>query len=394
MFFLLIGIIIIIGFLGRVARQRTSVPESLFLIMFGIVMGPVLGIVPGKELLEFLPVVSVAAMIAILIESGIGFDISTIKGSVQKAVVFTFLVGLLTTVMIAAYLHYIFGWQIMHALLLGLISSGTTTITTMALLKPLDIKDNIKQLIFFETIINDFTLIVGTFMIVEVINVSSFSLQQGAVMVFSEFSVAVLIGIVASFIWKQVLSSIKHTKLGYASTLGVCFILYFLADFVNANPIISIFTFSLLLGNYHRIFRAVSIRDESDIRSNLRSIRAVQTDMTFFLATTFFVLLGLTFDVSILLEASPLILGGIVVIILLARFCSATILSYIDRSLSGYRALISIMIPRGYVAAVLAFVPAQEGIEIPMITDIIVVLIVITTLIAIVGTAIYARRKS
>ena len=49
------------------------------------------------------------------------------------------------------------------------------------------------------------------------------------------------------------------------------------------------------------------------------------------------------------------------------------------------------MIPRGYVAAVLAFVPAQLGINIPFLTDIVVILIVVTTIIAIIGTALYAR---
>ena len=52
------------------------------------------------------------------------------------------------------------------------------------------------------------------------------------------------------------------------------------------------------------------------------------------------------------------------------------------------------MIPRGYVAAVLAFVPAQEGVEVPLLSDIIVMLIIVTTLISIVGVALYSRLMS
>ena len=63
-----------------------------------------------------------------------------------------------------------------------------------------------------------------------------------------------------------------------------------------------------------------------------------------------------------------------------------------DSYFSQYRGLITVMIPRGYVAAVLAFVPAQEGIEIPLLSDIIVVMVVVTTIIAIIGSAFYARH--
>jgi hypothetical protein len=84
-------------------------------------------------------------------------------------------------------------------------------------------------------------------------------------------------------------------------------------------------------------------------------------------------------------------MGGILAIILVTRFISSELLALVDSYFAEYKNLITIMIPRGYVAAVLSFVPAQQGIEIPYLTDIIVVLVVITNLIAIAGIAVYAR---
>lgn len=393
-FFLYIGTIILIGFAGRIARQKTSIPESLFLILFGLLIGPVLGIIQPSEIFAFFPIVSVAAMIAILIESGVEFDISNLKGSFHKAIIFTFLVAISTTLLIAGFLYFLQGWDFWHAALLGLISSGTTTITTMALLKSLQVKEKIRQILLLETIVNDFTLILGTFMIVEIISLSNLSVQKAAIMVLSEFSVGILIGVIVSYSWKFILAKIHHKKeLSYASTLGVCFLLYFFSNFVGANAIISIFTFSLLFGNYHRIYKFVSVPDKNvgSIKSVLHAIRTVQTDMTFFLASSFFVLLGITFDLKIFLQLSPIIIVGILGMVLAARFFSSTIMAFFDKTFSQYRTLIAIMIPRGYVAAVLAYVPAQEGVVIPMISDIVVILIVATTIISIIGTAIYSR---
>ncbi|HID73135.1 TPA: hypothetical protein EYP38_04285, partial [Candidatus Micrarchaeota archaeon] len=164
-FFLIIGAVILIGFIGNLVRQRTNIPDSLFLIVFGLLLGPVTGLVPGQALLEFVPIVSVAAMVTILVESGIGFDIFRIMGSFGRAALLTFLIAIITTALITGFLTFFYGWEPAHAALLGLISSGTTTITAMSLLNSLNIPNKIRRLVFLETVINDFTLILGTFII-------------------------------------------------------------------------------------------------------------------------------------------------------------------------------------------------------------------------------------
>jgi NhaP-type Na+/H+ or K+/H+ antiporter len=174
-FFLIIGIIILIGFIGRLIHKWTKVPEALFLILFGLSIGPLTGLVNGAALLEFVPIVSVAAMITILVESGVSFDISRILGTLGKAVAFTLLVAILTTMLITSALYFFFSWNILHAALLGIIASGTTTITSMALLKGIEINEKVRSLIMLETIINDFTLILGTFIIVDLTSQSGYS---------------------------------------------------------------------------------------------------------------------------------------------------------------------------------------------------------------------------
>ncbi len=394
-FFLIIGLIILIGFLGKVMRRKTMVPESLFLIIFGILLGPVTGIASSEELLEFVPLVSVAAMVAILVESGIEFDISRLRGALIKAAFFTIIIAALTTAFITFFLVHFFGWDVKEAALLGLISSGTTTITAMALLKSINVSDEIRRLILLETIINDFTLIIGTFIIVEIITISAMTIEQAGRILVSELSVGIILGIAISLIWRYVLTEIyKKQELSYISTLGICFVLYYLSEFIGGNPIISIFTFSLFLGSYQKIFKFIPPTDiqagKTHFDSVLRAIRYAQTDITFFLAASFFVLLGVTFDTAILQKVPITMIAGIIGLILLSRFLSSHILSSMDKRYSRYRWIITVMIPRGYVAAVLAFVPAQVGVDIPLMTDIVVILIITTTVIAILGTVIYA----
>jgi len=394
---LIIGSIILTGFVGMLINQRTKIPESLFLILFGLAIGPVFGIVESEPLVEILPIVSVAAMVVILVESGISFDIFKILGTFGTAVIFTVVVAVLTTILITGFLVYFFGWDPWYAALLGIISSGTTTITAMSLLKGLDVVDEIRRLIMLETIINDFTIILGTFILIDVIRFSVFDVSVAAKSLLSDFSVGVFLGLVFCFAWRYVLENINiKRELNYASTIGLCFILYYIADTLGGNPIIAIFTFALLLGNYYKVYDFIR-RDESvkkkDFDEVLHSIKSVQTDITFFMKSFFFVLLGITFDISILGHIPPLLIVGIVIMILLSRFIASTILAGMDRIFAKFRALITFMIPRGYVAAVLAFVPEQYGIEIPMFTDLVVILIIVTTFVSIFGVAAFGKKK-
>jgi cell volume regulation protein A len=201
-FFLIIGMVILIGFTGRLVRRRHKVPESLFLILFGLLLGPITGLAPGDVLLEFVPIISVAAMVAILVESGIEFDISRLTSTLSVSLLFTLLIAALTTLLITVFLMFVFGWDPAVAALVGLISSGTTTITAMALLNSVDVSNKLRRVVLLETIMNDFTLILGTFLIVEYIKVSTMSLETAGKLIFSELSVGIMLGLVFGFAWR------------------------------------------------------------------------------------------------------------------------------------------------------------------------------------------------
>lgn len=396
MLFLLTGAAILTGLIGILINQRTKIPESLFLIIFGLLIGPGLGLVDGSVVNEYLPIVSMAAMIVILLDSGISFDISKILGMLKTSVVFTLSVAALTTLLITLFLVYFFGWEPGQAALLGLIASGTTTITAMALLKGLGVDTKVKRLILLETIINDLTLILGAFIIIDLIRFSTLELSSAVSSIFSDIGIGIILGAGFSMLWRKTLPKADITReLNYASTLGICLVLYFVAEALGGNSIIAIFTFSLMLGNYKKFSKIIggtnNKSDAKKLEDILQSIESSQINFTFFMKSFFFVLLGATFNTLLLSTISVYLILGIIVMILLARFISVSFLSRSDRTFSPYKFLITVLIPRGYVAAVLAFVPTQYGIEIPMFTDIVVILVILTSFVAMIGVFAYAK---
>jgi len=394
--FLLLGGAILTGMMGILINKRTQIPDSLLLIVLGFILGPLFGILGSETVNEYLPAVSLIAMVVILLDSGISFDISKILGMLRRSVIFTLSVAALTTILIAGFLVYFFGWELGHAALLGLVASGTTTITAMSLLKGLKVDDEVRRLILLETIINDLTLILGAFIIIDIITFSTLDIPVAVWSVISDIGLGIIAGVVFCYVWRNILKKVDITReLNYISTLGICFLLYFTAETMGGNAIIAIFTFSLLFGNYKKFCRLVGAktlkREEHSLNEIIDSIESTQINFTFFMKSLFFVLLGATFNFSILNEISVFLILGTIAMILIARFISSEILSYIDKTFEKYKFLITVMVPRGYVAAVLAFIPTQYGIEIPMFTDIVVVLVVATSVIAMIGVAVYSR---
>ncbi len=56
--FLLAGIIIVLGFIGSYLFERTSIPDNLILITFGLILGPALKIIDPSGFSNIAPVLS------------------------------------------------------------------------------------------------------------------------------------------------------------------------------------------------------------------------------------------------------------------------------------------------------------------------------------------------
>lgn len=391
------GLIILIGLAGRVLQQRTKLPDSIFLILFGVLLGPLLGLVPAGAVMPFLPFVSVIALIIIILESGLTFETNQMNKTVHSAVLLITLVGVFTTLFVGGLLHYVFGWRILHALLLGLISSGTTTLTARVLLESTNANPHLRRLITLETIFNDLTLIVGTIIILQFLQHTGLGLDAPLRTMAAQISIAVVMGTLVGWAWKSLLERVPRSMgLAYISTLGICGVLYYGAEAVGGSAVISIFAFALVLGNHEKLHRHFTPGVRNLFGPTLAKIKRVQGDISFFVRSFFFFLLGVSFSFEMLAGTVPVIVAIIIAAILICRYAAASIISAFDRDIRRYKMLVMVMIPRGFTATVLAFVPGQYGIYIPQLPEVVLLLVFATTAVSIGGTYLYnvqtARR--
>ncbi|MCM2326173.1 MAG: cation:proton antiporter [Candidatus Woesearchaeota archaeon] len=397
-----LGAIILIGYIANIFSEKSKIPESLFMIIIGLLVGPVFGIVDPTNLKSVAGIFSVIAMIIVLIDSGLEFDISLIVKKMLHATIFTVIVNLLSTVGIGLAVHYLFGWNILHAMLLGVVSSGTTTVMVQTLLEGLKVNKDVKHLLILESIINDTTLIIISVSIISLIKQHSQTLFDSALVTAKNFvvqlAIASVFAVISFIIWLELSKRIPaHKKKEYVFVLGLLFLQYGIVEFFGGSGVISVLFFSLLLGNLHPISKFLNLKEKyytkMHIRS-LKSIKVIQLDLSFFIKTFFFIFLGIITDLKAISLKVVLITLCLITIILLTRYIAARVMTRIDKKYKKDAFIISTMMPRGFVATLLAFLPFNEGIIIPQFPEIILFSIFFTSIVSIVGVMVFNIRNA
>ena len=113
------SVVIIMGVLGEAFFKRTGIPDILFLMVLGIIIGPILGIIQPEAVLQIVPYFAAVALIVIMFDGGLNLHIGKVLKTAHFAVILV-IVGFAVSVSIVAGLaHYGLGWEWIDSILLG-----------------------------------------------------------------------------------------------------------------------------------------------------------------------------------------------------------------------------------------------------------------------------------
>jgi NhaP-type Na+/H+ or K+/H+ antiporter len=403
---LLLGLIILVGFIGRGIFRYTKVPEALFMIIIGLAVGPLFGIIDQSVFITYTPIVISLTLIIVLLDSGLSINIFDMARRLGKAIVFTILVLVFSTLIIGGFM-YLIGWEPLHAFLIGVVSSGSTTIVVTSLLVRLSVPEEIKQILIMESIINDVTLVTSAIVLIQIIKLGALDTIGILSVILEPIIISILVGIFFTILWVNVIEWFyKGEELIYCFTLGILFLLYSFVELINGNGAIAILVLSLSLGNLPIIFDKIgesrffkqypkTLKKMSKrTKDVVKEIKRTQVDFAFFIKIFFFVYLGIIFDLT---KLTPSLLGLSIVILFLmfiSRYISSRILALADSNFKKYSTIISSMVARGFTATFVALLPTTMGVEIPQLKELILIMVLVSTITTIVASIIFERRTN
>jgi|SRR3989338_2809589 len=390
---LILGGIILIGFIGNLFYNRTRIPESIFLILIGILLGPIFNVVQSEFFLDNATFLISLALVIVLLDSGLKLNISKIIKNAPTAFSFTILVITSTVAIVSAITVLVFDWPLINGIFLGIIGSGTTTITITHLVEKLNIGKNTKTMLVLESVVNDLTLITAASILI------SFTIPENKPslfkVLFDELVISIIFGIVFAIIWAYIfLNHIHGNKLAYVFTLGIAFVIFDGLELFGFNGAIAVLVFSLALGNYSALASKLKAYSKilSPVKADILIVRNINTEITFMMRTLFFVFLGIIFDIEVIKWVVVTFVFVITLSEVASRYVAARVLAIFEPKFRNSVPAITTVVASGFTSTLVAFLSIEAGINIPNLAEIVLLLVIFTTLWSIIGSAILERR--
>jgi cell volume regulation protein A len=395
--FLVAGIIIILGFLGEEFFNRTSIPDSIFLLLFGVLLGPIFQLFAHEELLAITPYFAALALIIILFDGGLNMDIREAVRNSPRALVLAITGFSLNVLVTAAICKYLLGWRLLNGLLLGSIVGGGSSIIVIALIRKLKVTEKIETVLSLESILTDVLCTVGAFTAINIllqeVNAEGIStgINLGAALssVGIAFGVGILVGLGFGVAWLVLLERIKGKPNAYMLTLAMLFLTFVVATNLGGNGALSALFFGLIIGNSRHIGRLIKFRTTISIDEN---VRGFHSQISFLIRSFFFVFTGLLFSFS---SYTSFIIGIVLSFTFLGIRFIVIKMATVKSELKTYETLMTVMFPRGLAAAVLASIPLTSGVPDSNVFPEIAFIVILTTIITCtIGVAVLKKRSS
>jgi potassium/hydrogen antiporter len=347
------GVVIFLGVAGEAFFKKTGIPDVAFLMILGVIIGPVLGIIQPEAVIQVVPYFAALALIIIMFDGGLNLDIKHVVKTAHFSFTLAIFGFILSVLIISVAAHYALGWLWLESILLGSIVGGSSSAIVFGLVRNIKISEKIKSMLSFESALTDILATIVAFILFEAVLIGHFDLQT----LEETLGRAVIVGLVLGFgvgiPWMYVSTKLGNAQHGYMLTLGILFVLFFLANSFGESGALTALVFGLMLGNKNHLAKILRFKIPK-----IEIDDPTHNQLTFLVRSFFFVFVGLMASFG---EIEYMIFGIIITIIVyfgrtfIGKIILTNKFSRLDKVVTNS------MIPRGLAAAVLATYPVTMG---------------------------------
>lgn len=370
-FLVAVALMIVGAFFGSLVFRRFRVPDIVFLIGLGMVLGPVTHFVSVDVFRAIAPLAGTVALIIILFDGGLEIRLQEIVHGVASGGLLGLIVFLATTLLCAAAAHFVGGFAWPYALLLGMALGGAGAVIVIPLIQELGVTERSQTIVSIEAATSDVLVVVGVVGLSTVLSLQESDPAKLTRNLVQTFAVGILAGAIVGALWGRGLKRFTERSYEYVLTMAVLFLLYAITEQLGGSGALAVLSFGLVLGNTRKVEK---IRGEVGRRSarNWRyapvfhaDLRNLHQEMVFFIRAFFFVALGVIINPELVFTPRFLGLGLLLSLgVILGRFWGVYLLFGRARLSEWDRMAVTLMFPLGLAAAALSIVPFQRfGLE-------------------------------
>ena len=349
------SVVIILGVLGEAFFKKTGIPDIAFLMVLGVVIGPILGIIQPAAVIEIVPYFAAIALIIIMFDGGYNLHIGNVLKTAHFAIILVVLGFAVSVGIVAGLAHYGLGWELLDSVLLATIVGGSSSIIVFGLVRKIRISDEAKSMLSFESALTDILCTIIAFVLFEAVMSGTFDMEILGQTIGKAVLVGLILGFGVGIPWMFFISKLKSAQHSYMLTLGVLFLLFFLATTFGESGALTALVFGLMLGNKQYFLRKLKIKMPENTIDN-----SLHRQVTFIVRAFFFVFVGLLASFG---QIEYVIFGIIAAVAIYIGRIAITHTALVKGFSKLDKRVTSVMIPRGLAAAVLATIPLTMGLQ-------------------------------
>jgi cell volume regulation protein A len=387
--------ILLLGALGEFIFGRTRVPDVVWLVAAGIVAGPLSGLIPAGLLKAGIPFFGAIALTVILSSGAFRLQLTEVAAAAPRGILlglsgFVFsLIAICGFFWVSTALGYVRSAPPLAWVMVGAIVGGTSSVIIMPTMAMARVPSRVARMLEVESSATDALCVIVTMVLIDLVVNGSADISRPFIALARELGVGVALGVIAAALLVPGIPSMRDKPHGYTVFLASMLALYGITDLFKGNGAMAVLVASLFIGNASSIVPRLFPGAQGLMFTATQTTAIMQDQMTFFIKSFFFFLIGLMFPTDL----RQIALAAVGVLFLAAMRVPAVLLSTRRMGLGKKEFwFLSTAIPRGLAAGVLATLPVQYGIPgTENLAPVIFAVIVLSVLIFAIGFSIVGR---
>ncbi len=370
---LAISLIAIFGFISEALFRRTNIPDVIFLILFGFLIGPNgFGFTSPKELANIAPVCTTFTLLILIFDGAFNINLASLIREFSSSLLLTVYNFVISTVVVGSVFYYLHtfhfgGTTLIASMLIGFSLAGVSSSFVIPILSQIRVGGKLFSRLALESALTDVFCIVATLSVIEVYSTGIFGVQKTLTYLIELFAIAGFIGVLGGILWIVIK---VFEEQNYIITIAYLILVYLAAEYFGGNGPIAALFLGLILNNSKQLS---SIKEGILSRSVSEKQKAIQGELgvevtsanerryynltSFFLKSMFFIYIGILFDIT---DKTALAVGAILSVLIMVTRTGSLFLT--KGMAKQQRRLVNAVFARGLAAAVLIQAVVQANI--------------------------------
>ena len=309
-FVIIVAVLLLLGALGEWVFRKTGIPDVVWLMLSGVLAGPVMGIVSADLLKPAVPYFGAIALIVILAGGGFLLQLREVAEAAPRALKLAVL-GVLFSMLAMVVFFYIttrLGWvqpaSRLSWIMVGAIVGGSSSVVIMPTMAGGKAHSHIARLLEVESTATDTLCIIVTMVVIDLILNDTMDISRPLLALARELGFGLGVGVLAGMALLPLVPVVRGIQHGYTIFLSTMFLIYGVLQIIGGNGAMGVLSCALVLGNAPSIMKRLvpSVQEFKFVRAD--SAVFIHRQISFMIKAFFFFLIGLMFpaDLRIILR--------------------------------------------------------------------------------------------